>query len=133
MARLIDGEHCNLIPVPTTRAGQTPTHGWLAPSRSVPLTRNVFDVLTRYGTVESACERHRKRLPPIPPEKHGIRRRPDESLVPLRKTYFVDNVLTSGNTIEACRQAFLGLGTGLVYADAHHDAPNKITTKGTTP
>ena len=81
-------------------------------------------MLTRNRETESACERHRKRLPPIRPEDHHIRRRADGPLVPLRKTYFVDNVLTSGNTIAACRLAFLGLGTGLVYADAHHDARN---------
>jgi predicted amidophosphoribosyltransferase len=36
---------------------------------------------------------------------------------PLKRVYFVDNVITSGNTLEACAQA-LGFGTGLVYADA---------------
>ena len=128
MARLIDGEHCNLIPVPD-HTGRTDANARLACAIAFCSPHaEVFDVLTRYGAVESACERHRKRLPPTPPEKHGICRRPDKSLVPLRTTYFVDNVLTSGNTIEACRRAFHGLGTGLVYADAHHDAPNKITT-----
>ncbi|NLC80793.1 MAG: hypothetical protein GX748_06375, partial [Lentisphaerae bacterium] len=49
------------------------------------------------------------------------------------RIYFVDNVITSGNTLEACRRAMLGLGTGLVYGDAHHDVPNKIAAKGTAP
>ncbi len=31
--------------------------------------------------------------------------------------YFVDNVITTGTTIAACRRA-LGWGTGLAYADA---------------
>ena len=35
---------------------------------------------------------------------------------PLKRVFFVDNVITSGNTLEACAQA-LGFGTGLVYAD----------------
>ncbi len=130
MARLIDGEHCNLIPVPD-HMGRTDANTRLACAIAFYSPHaEVFDVLTRYETIESACERHRKRLPPIPPEKHGIRRRPDGSLVPLRRTYFVDNVLTSGNTIEACRRAFHGLGTGLVYADAHHDVPNKLAEQG---
>ena len=30
--------------------------------------------------------------------------------------YFVDNVATTGSTLEACRQA-LGFGEGVVYAD----------------
>ena len=36
------------------------------------------------------------------------------SILPL---YFVDNVITTGNTIRAAR-AVLGWGTGLAYADA---------------
>jgi hypothetical protein len=35
----------------------------------------------------------------------------------LRQTYFVDNVTTSGHTLEAARLA-LGFGAGLVFADA---------------
>ena len=31
--------------------------------------------------------------------------------------YFVDNVITTGTTLAACRRA-LGWGTGLAYADA---------------
>jgi hypothetical protein len=31
--------------------------------------------------------------------------------------YFVDNVITTGTTIAACRRA-LGWGSGLAYADA---------------
>jgi hypothetical protein len=35
--------------------------------------------------------------------------------------YFVDNVITTGTTIAACRRA-VGFGTGLAYADA--DTPH---------
>ena len=35
----------------------------------------------------------------------------------LRQTYFVDNVTTSGHTLQAAHDA-LGFGTGLVFADA---------------
>jgi len=52
----------------------------------------VFDILTRPVETESACERHRKRLPPVRPEDHHIRRRAEGPFVPLGKTYFVDNV-----------------------------------------
>ncbi len=38
-------------------------------------------------------------------------------LLALRQTYFVDNVTTSGNTLQAARDA-LGFGAGLVFADA---------------
>ena len=124
MAKLIDSEHCNLIPVPD-HTGSTEANTRLACAIAYCAPHaEVFDALQRTVETESACGRHRKRLPPVRPEDHNIRRRADGPLVPLRKTYFVDNVLTSGNTIAACRLAFLGLGTGLVYADAHHDARN---------
>jgi len=45
----------------------------------------------------------------------------------LRQTYFVDNVTTSGNTLEAARAA-LGFGAGLVFADA---APIAFKSKPT--
>jgi hypothetical protein len=35
----------------------------------------------------------------------------------LMPVYFVDNVITTGTTIAACRRAF-GWGIGLAYADA---------------
>ena len=38
-------------------------------------------------------------------------------MLTLRQTYFVDNVTTSGHTLEAARPA-LGFGAGLVFADA---------------
>jgi len=129
MARRIESEYCNLIPVPD-HTGSTEANARLACAIAYCSPHaEVFDVLTRYEPVESSCERHRKCLPPISPAEHRIRRRPDRSLVPLRKTYFVDNVLTSGNTIEACRLTFHGLDTGLVYADAHHDMPNRTAKR----
>ena len=124
MARLIDGEYCNLIPVPD-HTGSTEANARLACAIAYCTPHaEVFDALTRSAATESACERHRKRLPPLKPEDHCILRRTGGPLLPLRKTYFVDNVLTSGNTVEACRLAFMGMGAGLVYADAHHDARN---------
>ena len=40
--------------------------------------------------------------------------------------YFVDNVITTGNTIRAARAA-LGWGTGLVYADASTPFNNRLS------
>jgi hypothetical protein len=48
-------------------------------------------------------------------------------MLTLRQTYFVDNVTTSGNTLEAARLA-LGFGAGLVFADA---APRRIQLQAT--
>jgi hypothetical protein len=40
----------------------------------------------------------------------------------LRQTYFVDNVTSSGHTLEAARAA-LSFGAGIVFADA---APRRV-------
>ena len=127
MAKLIEGERGYLIPVPShTRS--TEANRRLA-NAVAHVTGNKFetaDILDRKGQTGSACERHRRRLPPLPEDAHQIfLAYPHKiTLTGTEKIYFVDNVITSGNTIEACRRAMLGLGTGLVYADAHHDAKN---------
>ncbi len=71
---------------------------------------------TRSHPVPSTCARHKERRGPLPVEDHCITVR-EHRPFPLKRVYFVDNVITSGNTLEACAQA-LGFGTGLVYADA---------------
>jgi len=126
MAKLVEGERGYLVPVPShTRS--TTANRRLA-SAIVFCTGGKFevtDILSRKEPTESACERHRNRLPPLTAEAHQIFLHPNKiTLTGTEKIYFVDNVITSGNTIEACRRAMLGLGTGLVYADAHHDAKN---------
>jgi len=134
MARLIEGERGYLVPVPShTRS--TEANRRLA-NAVAHVTGNKFetaDILDRKGQTESACERHRRRLPPLPAEAHQIfLAYPHKiTLTGTEKIYFVDNVLTSGNTIEACRRALMGLGTGLVYADAHHAIPNRLAKQGT--
>ena len=50
--------------------------------------------------------------------EHNIARREGKP-IPCRRTFIVDNVITSGNTIRACSQA-LGFGTGLVFGDASY-------------
>ena len=114
MACLVDGP-CWLVPVPTSR-------GTIAPNLALALeiaknadAARVAPHLHRTRPVPSSCERHRNRLGPIPVAEHGfIRRGPFLTVYPL---YFVDNVTTSGNTLEAARLAF-GFGEGLVFADA---------------
>ncbi len=73
-------------------------------------------ILTRAEWSESQCMRHRAGLPPLRPEQLNISVIPHKPFT-LRKVYFVDNVTTSGATIQACHDA-LGFGTGLVYAEA---------------
>jgi len=118
MGRLIAGEDCTLIPVPDSN-GCTIQNRRLCDA----IARHehagyiqVADILTRDTATESQCGRHCKGKAPLPPEHLNI------SVIPhkpfrLTKIYFVDNVITSGATIQACHNA-LGFGTGLVYAEA---------------
>jgi hypothetical protein len=54
-------------------------------------------------------------LPRLTIAEHAIiRTAPPIQVLPI---HFVDNVITTGTTIAACRRA-IGWGTGLVYADA---------------
>jgi hypothetical protein len=54
-------------------------------------------------------------LPGLTVEQHVIIR--TSGPMQLLPVYFVDNVITTGTTIAACRRA-LGWGIGLAYADA---------------
>ena len=75
----------------------------------------VAKAIHRTQPVQSQCARHKLALGPIPPEQHYLAR--NLKVLTLRQTYFVDNVTTSGHTLEAARLA-LGFGAGLVFADA---------------
>ena len=128
MAALVEDDCGYLVPVPN-HDGSTAANLRLAESiRDMSARRfEVADILMRPKAIESQCERHRRNLGATPPGEHGVSRLSPHHGVRLdgrKKVYFVDNVITSGNTIEACRHAFFGIGTGLVYADAHYDAKN---------
>jgi hypothetical protein len=118
MAQQIAGEDCILIPVPDSK-GDTQKNLWLA-NRIMRNDRTgeaqVMDILTRSEPTESQCKRHRKGKAPLTPEELKITVKPHKPFK-LLKIYFVDNVTTSGATIQACHDA-LGFGTGLVYAEA---------------
>jgi hypothetical protein len=129
MAAQIEGESGYLVPVPNHN-GETAANKHLADLIGLRLRGEfkIVDALTRTAPAESACERHKKRLPALSISSHNIARREGQTirLNPngSERIYFVDNVITSGTTIAACKEAFFGLGTGLVYADAHNDATN---------
>ena len=117
MAIMISGETCILIPVPDCKGG-TGSNLRLALSIAEH-TRGkaqVMDILTRSRPTESQCQRHRRGEAAMTPKELKITVRPHKSFT-LTKIYFVDNVTTSGATIQACHDA-LGFGTGLVYAEA---------------
>ena len=114
MAALISGP-CWLVPVPDSR-GNTDANARLAHAIANHCPEaQIAKAITRTQAVPSQCDRHKHALGPITPEQHHIAR--TRKTLTLRQTYFVDNVTTSGNTMQAARDA-LGFGAGLVYADA---------------
>lgn len=136
MAALITGP-CWLVPIPDS-TGSTDANARLAHhiARHVSLSAGgegrgdvalcqIAKVIYRTQPVQSQCARHKHALGPIPPEQHQLAR--TRKALTLRQTYFVDNVTTSGNTLEAARLA-LGFGAGLVFADA---APRRVQIQAT--
>ena len=126
MAALITGP-CWLVPIPDSN-GNTDANTRLAHHianhvnanaagmvASAAGTAQVVKAIYRTQPVQSQCARHKLALGPIPPEQHHLAR--NRKVLTLRQTYFVDNVTTSGHTLEAARLA-LGFGAGLVFADA---------------
>jgi hypothetical protein len=114
MARLIETP-CWLVPIPDSN-GSTRANTILAAhiANHCPGAQ-VVKAIYRTQPVQSQCARHKLALGPIPPEQHHLAR--NRKVLTLRQTYFVDNVTTSGHTLEAARLA-LGFGAGLVFADA---------------
>ena len=114
MAALIDGP-CWLVPVPASDGNLDPNLTLArAIAKLVPSAR-VKCAIRRTHPVESSAELRMRGLPGLTVEQHAIIRtaRPMEVL----PAYFVDNVITTGTTMAACRRA-LGWGIGLAYADA---------------
>jgi len=114
MAALIDGP-CWLVPVPASD-GKTTANLALANAIAAFVTgARVKCAVGRARLVESSWQRRSRGLPRLTIEQHAIIRTAGP-LHPLA-VYFIDNVVTTGTTIAACRRA-LGWGTGLTYADA---------------
>lgn len=114
MAELITGPAW-LVPVPAS-SGTLTANLLLARaiSQLVPGTR-VRCAVGRSRPVESSCKRRLRGLLGLLPAEHFMVRIAGP-MAPF-PVYFVDNVVTTGATIAACRRA-LGWGTGLAYADA---------------
>ena len=119
-----------LVPIPDS-TGNTDANARLASMiarhvmASAAGTAQVVKAIHRTRPVQSQCARHKLALGPIPPDQHHFAR--TRKALTLRQTYFVDNVTTSGNTLEAARIA-LGFGAGLVFADA---APRRVQLQAT--
>ena len=116
MAALVWGP-CHLIPAPD-HTGDTTANRRLAKAIAAHVKggADVLDILIRTEPAPSACDRHRTKGAPVSVAEHHIARR-DGKPIPCRRTFIIDNVITSGTTIRACSEA-LGFGTGLVFGDA---------------
>ncbi len=117
MARFIETP-CWLVPIPASDGGtraNTILAAHIARHVAALGTAQVAPALRRTAPTESQCARHRRNLPPTPPDAHGLK----ATLWSLgcRQLYFVDNVATSGNTMRAAYAA-MNRGAGLVFADA---------------
>ncbi len=130
MAALITGP-CWLVPIPDS-TGNTDSNARLAHHIALYVKANaagigaqIVKAIYRTQPIQSQCARHKHALGPIPPDQHHLAR--TRKPLTLRQTYFVDNVTTSGNTLEAARLA-LGFGAGLVFADA---APRRVQLQAT--
>jgi hypothetical protein len=114
MAALITGP-CWLVPIPDS-SGNTDANARLASMVAMYCPgAQLVKAIYRTQPIQSQCARHKLALGPIPPDQHHLAR--TRKILTLRQTYFVDNVTTSGHTLEAARAA-LGFGAGLVFADA---------------
>ena len=118
MTKLITGP-CWLVPIPSS-TGNTDANAQLASMIASRVSTpeapvQVVKAIARTRGVPSQCERHKQALGAISHEDHNFVRTGKQ--LTLRQAYFVDNVTTSGHTLEAARLA-LGFGAGLVFADA---------------
>jgi hypothetical protein len=114
MARLISGP-CWLVPIPSS-AGDTVANTILCMQIASFLTgARMVKAIIRTSSIESQCARHRRAMGSISPAAHNFKR--SAKFLDAMPLYLVDNVTTSGNTLQAAHDA-LGFGTGLVFADA---------------
>jgi hypothetical protein len=114
MAALIDGP-CWLVPVPASNGSLIANLALARAIAELVLGARVKCAIGRAYSVESSASRRMRGLFGLTVEQHAIIR--TVGPIELMPVYFVDNVITTGTTIAACRRA-LGWGIGLAYADA---------------
>ncbi|PWU19900.1 MAG: hypothetical protein C5B50_05570 [Verrucomicrobia bacterium] len=113
MAALIDAP-CWLVPVPASDGTLTANLELARAIAALVPRARVKCALTRSHPVESSCDRRLDGRFGLNIEQHAIIR--VAGPMQVMPAYFVDNVITTGTTIAACRRA-LGWGTGLAFAD----------------
>ena len=123
MAALLERKPCWLIPIPSS-SGSTEANMALcrAMKRHVSEARIVVGI-RRAHPVESSCARRRRGLLGLSVDEHAFVR----CCGPLHRlpVWFVDNVVTTGATLQAAHLAF-GTGSGVVFADA--SSPSLVRT-----
>jgi len=114
MAALIDGP-CWLVPVPASEGNVLANRALANAIAALVPGARVICALARAQPVMASTERRARGLPGPTIEEHCIVR--IAGPIRLLPVYFIDNVVTTGTTLAACRCA-LGWGSGLTYADA---------------
>jgi predicted amidophosphoribosyltransferase len=114
MAALVEGP-CWLVPVPASNGTLTANLALARTIAELVYGARVKCAIGRAHPVQSSKARSLRGLPRLTIQEHAIVRIAGP-MHPL-PVYFVDNVITTGTTIAACRRA-LGWGIGLAYADA---------------
>ena len=127
LAPLVDaaeapGTHIVLMPVPSS-LGTVDANRQLANELAAEIhrrypTRRVQVKITvgRQHPVESSCVRRRRGLAGLRGEDHAMIRVAGPLTATATAYYFIDNMATTGATLDACRTA-LGFGAGIVWAD----------------
>ena len=128
LAPLVDaseatGTHIVLMPVPAS-TGTVDANRHIANELAAEIHRRyperrvqVKITVGRQHPVESSCVRRRRSLSGLRGEEHAMIRVAGPLTATNTAYYFVDNMATTGATLDACRQA-LGFGEGIVWADA---------------
>jgi predicted amidophosphoribosyltransferase len=124
MARLVDGPpELILVPVPSS-TGNTEANAALARAiiRRLQVSRaRIVKAIRRTAPVQSSCTRRRAGLHGLKPADHHFERA--GAMLPiLTPVYLVDNVTTTGATMEAALRV-IPWADALVYADAKPNRP----------
>jgi predicted amidophosphoribosyltransferase len=115
--------HIVLMPVPSS-LGTVDANRQLANELAAEIHRRyperrvqVKITVGRQHPVESSCVRRRRGLPGLQGDEHAMIRVAGPLTATNTAFYFLDNVITTGSTLDACRAA-LGFGDGIAWADA---------------